>query len=259
MIRRPRSVVAKVASLLCLSLVLGIPVTELNQRTLLSANTGLQDPLAKFDESVNALMNLYGQFSELSAARFESTKQREDVQDSVEDIVRILDFIRKEMRANKLRKDGDVVDQLNGMAELMVMMLNDLKDSSARLKKDDRKRIEQIRADLQRKMSNINELKGVEPNEQSYDRGIVKVKTVKQNGVEEPLLTIYYVPQVHFGSRLQDLNTKSFGALSPTDDSLLEADYYVWAGKADSKTPLTNVKDCEARKAQPKNLTLVIK
>ena len=146
MIRTQRSIVARLAWLLFLSLVLNVPATELNQKIFLSAHSRLQEPLAKLDHNVEALINLHQQFSELNAARFENPQKREEVQASVEDIIRILDFIRKEIRANKLRRDDGVLNQLNGMAELMVIILSDLKDPNTRLREVDRKRIDQIEA-----------------------------------------------------------------------------------------------------------------
>lgn len=224
-----------------------------------STNTSAQDSLAKLNETLASLIQQNEEFSNWGKSKFQNAKKFEEAQSAIDDIIRTLDYISKEMQAEKLIKTPEVVSQLNAEAELMLLILVESRRSSKRISDDAQDRIQKINADLTLKMSSINELKGVDPSKQSYNRGIVKVKTVNKKGAEERQLTIYYVPQALFGTRLQDANTQSFGSLSPSEESLLEADYSVWAGKADEKTPLTNVKDCEARKLSPKDLTLILK
>jgi hypothetical protein len=219
-----------------------------------------QDLTKQFNEIITRLIQLKSGLPRIGADDFDSPLQRNATIDSIDDMLQTLDFIRQDLGANNLRLPDEVLDQLNASAEVLASILEKLNGPTPHLVHDDQKRLELLQKDLHLKISNINEIRGNPSDQSVYPECVVIVSTVTSDGKEQSQLTIYYVPQAIHGTPRERDHIKSFRLpSSPTQQTLPEADYYVWAGTAQSPDALTNVKDLEARKRSGNQLTVTLK
>jgi hypothetical protein len=213
--------------------------------------TSIGDVKRRFESNAATLLELSEIASRLNNSAFESPEEKERVRNSIQNVTRSVVFVQRQVEAGKLHFSEEVLTQINGLTELMNLILGELNQSDPVLQKSDQRIVLHVQDDIQRKMSNINDIKGLDPPEQiaRYPQFLVTARTLKRNGKEESLLTIYYVPQAMYGTNLEKEYTRSFGSLSsPSKQELPEADYFIWAGRGVDRTPVTKVKDLIVRK-----------
>lgn len=207
-----------------------------------------QSPSEKLNASVDRLTRLTDPVSRLRLAGDATPEQTERVVASIENIIRMLDFIRRDIGAKKLVLGDEAVGQLAGFAALMVSILTDLNQSDPRLTAAQQKTIEAVEADLNLRMSRIGEIRG-SSGPVSYPGVRVVVRTLKSDGTQEANLRVYYLGEVYFDSELAKDNLKTFDRLSsPSDREIPEGYYRVWAGRGNDPTPVSDVKSLQAIK-----------
>jgi hypothetical protein len=144
--------------------------------------------------------------------------------------------------------NSDVVVQMIGEAKLMNAILTDIVKLNRKVGKDDIEAAVLIAKDMDIRMKSLAEQKGLGQLPSRWPEVLVTVKTIDvQKGKEVNNMRVYYVPQALW--KYRDTEAKSSDRLtSPADVVLPEADYYIWAGKLDDATPLTERKTLEVRK-----------
>jgi hypothetical protein len=144
--------------------------------------------------------------------------------------------------------NSEILQQMNSEARQMNAILNDIITSKRKVGKNDIETAMLISKDMDIKTNSLTEQKGIGELPSRWPEVLVTVKTIDvQKRKEVNNMRVYYVPQALWNYR--DSEAKSADRLtSPTNMVLPEADYYIWAGKFDNDTPLTEIKTLEVRK-----------
>ena len=147
---------------------------------------------------------------------------------------------------------SETLQQMTTEAKRMNAILNDIINNNKNVNKNDLDTALLISKDMDIKMKSLAEQKGVGELPSRWPDVLVTVKTIDVHKDQEiNNMRVYYVPQALWNYRASE--AKSFDRLtSPTDRVLPEADYYIWAGKLDDSTPLTERKTLEVRKVTGK-------
>jgi hypothetical protein len=208
-----------------------------------------QSPNEKLNANVDRLITLTERVSRLKLSTNSTPEQTQKVIDSVEDIIRRLDFIRQDIGAKKLKLSEEAVDQLNGFAQVLVSILSSLDHTDPTLNAVQQKRIEAIETDLDFRMSRISEIRGTSTEPVTYPGVRVVVRTLRPDGSPETSLRIYYLGDVYFESEYAKENLKTFDRLSsPSDREIPEGYYRIWAGRGTDPTAVSDVKALQAIK-----------
>ena len=189
-------------------------------------------------------------------------RAREEVVGSIENIIRSLDFMRRDVSARKVTLSDEILSQLNGDAELLISTLDGLERSRPRLDASGRKRIANIDSDVTLKMSRFDEIRGPEDaTPRRFPEVRIVVRALLSDGRLESNLRVYYVGEVFYDTPLEKEYRKSFDRLTspsePTYRELPEADYRVWAGRGANPTPVSEVKSLRVLRRSAAQETVV--
>jgi hypothetical protein len=172
-----------------------------------------------------------------AAGRYDSADDRQSTNNALRGIndsfVAIANVIRGKVRPI----NGEVLNQTAAEAETLRTTLARLTDPSQKLSAEDVNTIKLIDADLRVKRRTLTDVRGPSEPPTRWREALVVVRTLGSDGHPVPLLRIYYVPEALRG-RAQLI--KSFDTLtSPSERSLPEANYVIWAGRPGQTTETT--------------------
>jgi hypothetical protein len=217
------------------------PVLPAGQLVALTMDAGLKTQLvAKFEalDSMIATINRFG------VERFADANERVSVLRSLKNINESFAVIVSVTKGKILPVNKELLNQVNSEAELMLDTLEELDRSQRKPSAEDLDLIKIVDDDLTLKTRNLNDVRG--PNEPpARPSGVqVVVKTLAQDGRQVPNLRIYYVP-LALRNNVQSI--VSFDTLSsPTQKSMPEGNYLIWAGKPGQETKEAAVSDVKS-------------
>jgi hypothetical protein len=228
---------------------LSVASVEASLAGVLPCRMPQKSPAEQLNENVERLITLSELVSRLELENQSTPEQTENVIASIEDVIRTLDFIRRDIGAKRLILSDEAVAQLNGFAQLLVSILSQLDKANPKLSPAHQKTVHAIATDVAFRMSRITESKGPSTGAvTTYPEVRVVVRTVRSDGTPEPNLRVYYLGEVYFDSELANDNRKTFDRLtSPSSDREIPEGYYrIWAGRGLDPEPVSEVKALQA-------------
>jgi hypothetical protein len=185
-----------------------------------------------------------------AAGRYDSASDRQSTNNALSNINDSFGAIANVIRGKVRPINGEVLNQTRAEADLLRTTLAKLNDPSQKLTADDVNAIKLIDADLRVKRRTLTDIRGPSEPPTRWREALVVVRTLGSDGHPVPLLRIYYVPEALRG-RAQLI--KSFDTLtSPSQRSLPEANYVIWAGRpgqTSETTALSEVKKLALRRS----------
>ena len=143
----------------------------------------------------------------------------------------------------------ELIRQMNDEAEQVISMLDTITHKKGyRLTENDIGSARLIAKNMTVRMKSLDETKGSGGIPSRWPEVRVSIRVVNTvDGKEVKNLRVYYVGQGLWNTRSK--YERSFDKLSsPSERDLPEADYYIWAGKPQDSTPLSDRKSLEIRR-----------
>jgi hypothetical protein len=196
---------------------------------------------------LDALNSVTASAPRLEVARFNDAEDRRIVLATIADLNQSLEVIANVIAGKVRPVSSEMLNQIKAEVEMLQPTLAGLAQSDRKLSDSDREIIKLVADDLQIKRKTFNEVRDPGQPPTRWAEVQVVVKTLKtDDGSAVTNLTIYYVPEALFGKG--DFQ-RTFNRLSsPTDQTLPEANYRIWAARAGDTRPVTEVKRVEVRK-----------
>lgn len=190
--------------------------------------------------------------AKLQPQQFDSVAEKDTFLKTTKSIVDKMESFKVVIKERTRPLSSETLQQMTSEAKQMNAILNDIIKNNKKVSKNDLETALLISKDMDIKMKSLAEQKGLGELPSRWPDVLVTVKTIDvQKNQEINNMRVYYVPQALWNYRASE--AKSFDRLtSPADRALPEADYYIWAGKLDDSTPLTERKTLEVRKVTGK-------
>jgi hypothetical protein len=143
---------------------------------------------------------------------------------------------------------SEMILQMNDEGDQMISIIEKITHKNYILTNNDIESIELIAKNMTIRMKTLDEAKGAGGISSNWPEVSVFVRAIDvSHGKEINNLRVYYVGQGLWNDRIK--YEKSFDKLtSPSERILPEADYYIWVGKPQDSTPLSDRKSLEVRK-----------
>lgn len=175
-------------------------------------------------------------FAKLEAGQFSSPQERVEITNLVTKTAEGFDVFRLVVKGKTRPLSPDLVRQLEGEAAVFNDILTRAAKSSDPVPATDKEALQQISKSMTLRRRGLNEVMGSADLPPRWPEVRVKVKTVDAGGVEKGHYQVYAVAEALHG---KPEYTSAFDTLSsPTERSLPEAYYFVWA--VDPKGPPKN-------------------
>jgi hypothetical protein len=199
---------------------------------------------------VEALDNTITAISDLGVDRFNDANQRSSIVRSLKDVSDSFAVFAGVIKEKVVPVNSEVVSQVDAEAELLKHTLDQFVQTQGKPKPEDLDTINLIDEDLKVKRRNLTDVRGPNEPPARWPLGVVIVKTLGQDGREIPNLEIYYVPEALQTDvpSIKTFNRRS----SPSQQSLPEANYVIWAGRPGQGTveaALSDLKKVSVRKS----------
>jgi hypothetical protein len=210
----------------------------------LTVDKGLKDELLT---KLDALNNVAAKATRFTDARFNDEEDRRTVLASIATLNQSLEVLANVIAGKARPVSSEMLNQIKAEVEMLQPTLDGLARSEQKLSDSDREVIKLVADDLQIKQKTFGEVRADGQPPTRWSEVQVVVRTLKtDDGSAVANLTIYYVPEALFG---KGNFQRSFNRLSsPTDQTLPEANYRIWATRAGDTRPVTEVKRIEVRK-----------
>lgn len=191
----------------------------------LKVDATLKDQLVT---AIEGLQDLITTTRDFDSGHYANAADRSATRDALRSINDSIAAIANVIRGKVRPIQNEVLNQVKAEADALRGTLDSLSEPSRRLSADDVSTIKLIEADLKVRRRTLTDVR--DPNEPPtrWREATVVVRTIGENGQTVPRLRVYYVPEALRG-RPQFI--RSFDALSsPSQRSLPEANYVIWAG-----------------------------
>lgn len=205
-------------------------------------------------ESVS-LRNNIEQINSIQVDQFRSSIDKEKFIQNVSFIAEKIDAFRVAIKERTRPLSSEMIKQIYNEVKQINIIFNRLVNDKKKLEDAEFETIELINENMEIRMQFLYEKKGPSGLPLRCPEVSVVVKTInlKKGNKEIYNLRIYYVSRALWENR-KDFE-ESFDKLSsPTNRSLPEANYYIWAGKPDDSTPISDIKLLKVRKTEEEEI-----
>ena len=187
-----------------------------------------------------------------SADRFKSAADRTETLALINSIKTSLGVIHNVIRGKVRPLSGELLSQVSEEAEIFRVALANLTQPGLELTACDRENLTLIDKDLLVKRRTLTDVRDPAGAPARWLEARVVVRTLRSgDGAAVPNLRIYYVAEALYGKRGLE---KSFDQVSsPSERTIPEANYRIWAGRPGDTTPVTEVKRLEVRRSASGN------
>jgi hypothetical protein len=197
------------------------------------------------------LRNFMEQIATIQADQFGSSTDKEKFIQNVSFVAEKIEAFKVALMERTRPFSSEMIKQIYNEVKQINIIFNKLINDKKKLTNTEFEVIELINENMEIRMRALNEKKGPSGLPSRCPEISVVVKTIdpKQDKKEIYNLRIYYVSRALWENR-KDFE-ESFDKLSsPTDRMLPEANYYIWAGKANDSTPVSDIKPLKVRKTE---------
>jgi hypothetical protein len=191
----------------------------------LKVDATLKDQLATAIEQLQVRISTTREFD---SSHYDSPGERQSTRDALESINDSIMAIANVVRGKVRPIQNEVLNQVKAEADALKTTLDSLAEPSRKLNAEDVNAIKLIEEDLRVRRRTLTDVRGPSEPPTRWREATVVVRTIGSNGQAVSQLRIYYVPEA---LRRRPQFVRSFDTLSsPSQRSLPEANYVIWAG-----------------------------